>query len=297
MASDSAQPSLESTNSDQMAVDVTKQSAANTPDSEELSPKLPVTESSSGQDLHLQVGLKHEGEYLALILPPTQSSETDDWSEVWEQLHYRLQGSDRTWKTGMPVHLMVKDRLLDGRQLQDIDDALNEVQLKLQLVATSRRQTAVAAAGAGYSVQQQSLSSFASQYAPEPEAIPSIIEPLYWQSTVRSGMEIRHPGTVIVMGDLNPGGAVVAAGDIFIWGRLRGVAYAGSDGNRKSRIMALQMEPTQLRIADLVARAPETPPDQLKPEVAYVSPDGIRLTSATNFVKSYSFSEEVGGWV
>lgn len=297
MASDSAQSSLEFTNSDEPALDLTEKSTAETSNLEELSLELPDTDTTSGQDLHLQVLLKHEGEHLALTLPPIQTSENDDWSEVWEQLHYRLQGSDRTWKTGMPVHLIVKDRLLDGRQLQDIGDALNEVQLDLQLVATSRRQTAVAAAAAGYSVKQQALNSFASQYAPEPEAIPSIVEPLYWQSTVRSGMELRHPGTVIVMGDLNPGGAVVAAGDIFIWGRLRGVAYAGSDGNRKSRIMALQMEPTQLRIADLVARAPETPLALLKPEVAYVSPEGIRLANANNFVKGYSFSEDVGAWV
>jgi septum site-determining protein MinC len=111
-------------------------------------------------------------------------------------------------------------------------------------------------------------------------------EPLYLQLTVRSGVEIRHPGTIVILGDLNPGGAVIAEGDIFVWGRLRGVAHAGAGGNRECRIMALQMEPTQLRIADAVARAPESPPAQFYPEVAYVTPQGIRIARAADFSKT-----------
>jgi septum site-determining protein MinC len=62
-----------------------------------------------------------------------------------------------------------------------------------------------------------------------------------------------------------------------VWGRLRGMAHAGLDGNRNCRIMALQMQPTQLRIADVVARPPETPPAEYLPEVAYVGAGAIRI--------------------
>jgi septum site-determining protein MinC len=48
-------------------------------------------------------------------------------------------------------------------------------------------------------------------------------------------------------------------------------------------IMALRLDPTQIRIADFVARAPETPPSQYYPEVAYVASDGIRITKASDF--------------
>ena len=94
---------------------------------------------------------------------------------------------------------------------------------------------------------------------------------------------MRHRGTVIVLGDANPGCSIVAEGDIFIWGRLRGVAHAGAGGNRQCRIMALHMQPTQLRIADQVARSPEAPPAQYQPEVAYIGPDGIRIAIASEF--------------
>ncbi|PLZ37043.1 septation ring formation regulator EzrA, partial [Fischerella thermalis WC542] len=95
-----------------------------------------------------------------------------------------------------------------------------------------------------------------------------------------------HPGSVIILGDVNPGGIVVADGDILVWGRLRGVAHAGARGNRECLIMALQMEPTQLRIADAVARAPEKLPMQFYPEVAYVTHQGIRIGRASDFSKT-----------
>jgi septum site-determining protein MinC len=101
-------------------------------------------------------------------------------------------------------------------------------------------------------------------------------------------VEIRHPGTVVILGEVNPGGIVVAAGDILVWGRLRGFAHAGAFGNSECLIMALQMEPTQLRIADYVARSPETPPAQFYPEVAYVTPEGIRIALAADFAKNTS---------
>lgn len=180
---------------------------------------------------------------------------------------------------------MAQDRLLDGQKLQAIADALAGVKLQLVRVYTSRRQTAVAAATAGYCVEQQQPTLSLNKTQVEP--VPLLSEPLYLQITVRSGVLIRHPGSIVVLGDINPGGEVVADGDIFVWGRLRGVAHAGANGNRNCRIMALQMEPTQLRIAEAVARAPQTPPAQFHPEVAYVTSEGIRITKATDFAKTH----------
>jgi septum site-determining protein MinC len=239
-------------------------------------------------DRHLQVRFKSDGERLLLILPP-QSEEEETvggltWNELWQQLKQRLSAGDRFWSPETIVHLMAANRLLDSRQLQAIADALSDAQLKLQRVCTSRRQTAVAAATGGYSVEQQSPQETLQQSPVQPGTL--LAEPLYLETTVRSGTEIRHPGTVIVFGDLNPGSLVVAAGDILIWGRLRGVAHAGSGGNSQCMIMALQMEPTQIRIADAVARAPANSPDRYYPEVAYVTPQGIRITRAADFSRS-----------
>lgn len=245
----------------------------------------PVTEVNG----NFQVRFKSEEGRLILILPTeAEVSGADSWSEIWLQLKRRLHSSDRFWQPNTTVDLIAAERLLDGRQLQVIADALAEVQLQLKRVYTSRRQTAVAAATAGYSVEQQALPTL--NQSPKISPIP-LAEPLYLQMTVRSGIEIRHPGTVVVLGDLNPGGIVVADGDILVWGRLRGIAHAGASGNSKCLIMALQMEPTQLRIADYVARAPTNPPAVFYPEIAYVTPEGIRITKAADFSKSQFLSK------
>lgn len=258
------------------------------PVSDDSPPSSQPPSSQEVIDRHLQVRFKSDGEKLLLILPPQAEEEGTvgglSWNELWQQLKQRLSAGDRFWSADTHVHLMAANRLLDSRQLQAIADALGNTQLKLQRVCTSRRQTAVAAATAGYSVDQQSPQETLQQ---SPTAAkPILAEPLYIETTLRSGAEIRHPGSVVIVGDLNPGSLVVAAGDILIWGRLRGVAHAGSGGNSQCMIMALQMEPTQIRIADAVARAPANSPERYYPEVAYVTPQGIRITRAADFSRS-----------
>lgn len=246
-----------------------------------------------------QVQIKHKGDRLLLVLP--QEGETNlelPWSEVWQELKHLLQRREQSWQPETSVCLVAGDRLVDTRQLQTIAKTLREVELKLTTVSTGRKQTAVAAATAGYSVEQNNranLSPFSSQA--QSNSTESLAEPLYLQQTVRSGVEIRHAGTIIVCGDLNPGGVIIAAGDIFVWGRLRGVAHAGARGNRRSRIMALQMEFTQLRIANTVARSPQKLPHSLEPEVAFISNQGISLARANNFAKTRLFSTSEDSWV
>ncbi|MEH2058069.1 MAG: septum site-determining protein MinC [Nostoc sp.] len=233
-----------------------------------------------------QVQLKSKEGRLLLILPPESQLSASEltWSDIWQQIRQRLNAGDRFRVSNTPVHLMAQDRLVDSRQLQELAEALSEVQLRLISVSTSRRQTAIAAVTSGYSVEQlQPVTSLSTE--PTATAIPQA-DALYLEMTVRSGVEIRHPGTVILLGDLNPGGIVIADGDIIIWGRLRGIAHAGAGGNRECLIMALQMEPTQLRIADAVARAPEKPPMQFSPEVAHITPQGIRIARATDFSRN-----------
>ncbi len=75
--------------------------------------------------------------------------------------------------------------------------------------------------------------------------------------TLRSGFRLMHQGHVVVIGDVNPGAEIVAAGDILVWGRLRGMVHAGAEGDEQAVICALDLSPTQLRIADHVALTPK----------------------------------------
>lgn len=80
--------------------------------------------------------------------------------------------------------------------------------------------------------------------------------PMIVRGTCRSGTLVESQSDCIVLGDVNPGAEVIAVGDIIVFGRLRGVAHAGATGNRSACIWAISIEPSQLRIADLVALPP-----------------------------------------
>jgi septum site-determining protein MinC len=249
-----------------------------------LEEELEFPESTINPQVQVQLRTQ-EGKLLIILPTEAQLTPSDfSWGEIWQQMKQRLNAGSRLRTPNTPIHLVAKDRLLDVRQLQELAETLNEYQLQLKSVATSRRQTAIAAVTAGYSVEQlQAQTAFTSETT---HTSTPLADALYLEMTVRSGVEIRHPGTVIILGDINPGGIVVADGDIIIWGRLRGVAHAGAKGNRESLIMALQMEPTQLRIADAVARSPEKLPTQFFAEVAHITTQGIRIARATDFSRS-----------
>ncbi|MBE9060130.1 septum site-determining protein MinC [cf. Phormidesmis sp. LEGE 11477] len=251
--------------------------------SAEVLPASVKGQMKSENNPNLQVQFKSEGGRLLLILPPAPEKSRNPvyWEELRQQLKGRISGGERFLQPHTPVHLIARDRLLDSQQVQEIDALLNDAQLPLKRIYASRRQTAVAAATAGYSVEQQTTLNHLGQG--QEASRQAMDEPLYMQTTLRSGVEVRHRGTVIMLGDANPGSSIVAEGDVFVWGRLRGVVHAGAGGNSQCRIMALHMQPTQLRIADKVARSPDTPPVQYQPEVAYIGPDGIRIALASEF--------------
>ena len=61
---------------------------------------------------------------------------------------------------------------------------------------------------------------------------------------------IETENSIVVLGDVYPGSAVISAGNIIILGGLYGEAYAGGSGREDCYIVALEMEPERLKIGD-----------------------------------------------
>ena len=55
------------------------------------------------------------------------------------------------------------------------------------------------------------------------------------KGTVRSGERISSNGNLCIIGDVNPGAIVSAKKNIYVWGKLLGIAFAGTSGNKKDR--------------------------------------------------------------
>jgi septum site-determining protein MinC len=88
--------------------------------------------------------------------------------------------------------------------------------------------------------------------------------------TLRSGRTVHSQGHVVIYGDVNAGAEIVAAGDVIVWGRLRGNVHAGANGDEEAIVCALDMTPTQLRIAGYITTSPADKRHKPRPEMALI---------------------------
>ena len=81
----------------------------------------------------------------------------------------------------------------------------------------------------------------------------------FFKGNLRSGQVLDVETSIIIMGDVNAGAKVISKGNVIILGSLKGNVYAGAGGNIDAFVVALDMDPVQIRIADTIARAPDHP--------------------------------------
>lgn len=213
------------------------------------------------------------------------------WHIVLSTLETRLTTTPEFFK-GARVALLVGPRKLVEADVRAARDLLARYDVVLWGLAGDDEETQHVAAVLGLDAQlpqrerpeprPQPVEPASSIEPPQPievatghESIESAIadDPeigLVARRTLRSGQQLRHPGSIAVLGDVNPGAEIVAGGDIIVWGKLRGTVHAGAMGNDNAIVCALDMTPTQLRIAQYFARSPEGRRRKPTPEVARV---------------------------
>lgn len=79
----------------------------------------------------------------------------------------------------------------------------------------------------------------------------------FYKGTLRSGQVLEFDTSIVILGDINAGAQVVSAGNVIVLGKLLGNVYAGASGRSNSFVVALQMNPNQIRIGDVIARSPD----------------------------------------
>lgn len=93
----------------------------------------------------------------------------------------------------------------------------------------------------------------------------------FHKGSLRNGQKIEFDGSLVVVGDVNPGAEIKASGNIIVLGQLKGMAHAGCKGMADAFIAAVYMAPVQLRIADIITRFPEENKKGPKPpEYAFI---------------------------
>ncbi|MBC7542175.1 MAG: septum site-determining protein MinC [Candidatus Sericytochromatia bacterium] len=210
-----------------------------------------------------------------LIMLPSEAP----WNELVRVLGDQLDAAREFWQ-GAVTQVDVGAHVLDEPQIKRLQEMLNKrYQLQLTALFAQDAKTRTIATQMGLISEPEAK--------PEPEAPASRNyqnNALYLRQTLRSGQIMRHDGTVVISGDVNPGGEVVATGDIVVLGTLRGVAHAGAKGDESAQITAINLRPTQLRIAGYIARSPDhgDPPLTYHPEYAWVSGGEIHIAPLRN---------------
>lgn len=93
----------------------------------------------------------------------------------------------------------------------------------------------------------------------------------FHKGSLRNGQKIEFDGSLVIVGDVNPGAEIKATGNIIVLGQLKGMAHAGCQGMMDAFVAAVYMAPVQLRIADIITRFPEENKKGPKPpEYAFI---------------------------
>ncbi len=195
-----------------------------------------------------------------------------DWGAELRALGARL-GASPSFFRGGRVAFDVGSRGLSRSEIEKLRALLIRHQVELWAVVSTNPVTEAAAQELGLAVSI--VTGLGLPHLRGPEAAPEggeepFVEGLVVRRTLRSGQSLRHPGHIVVIGDVNPGAEIVAGGDIVVWGRVRGLVHAGALGDGRAVICALDLVPTQLRIADHIARSPEERRRKPVPEMAAV---------------------------
>lgn len=100
---------------------------------------------------------------------------------------------------------------------------------------------------------------------------------IFHKGTLRSGQEIVTDSSIIVLGNVHNGATIVSKGNVIVIGKLSGCVHAGKGGNEEAFVVALNMSPTQLRIADVFGRSPDKKGKKILavPQVAFVEDERI----------------------
>lgn len=120
----------------------------------------------------------------------------------------------------------------------------------------------------------------------------------FYKGTLRSGQLLESDTSIIILGDVNQGAQVVAAGNVIVLGMLKGTVYAGANGNANAFVVALEMDPMQIRIAEIIARKADAETKKsskwfnirknvevlVEPQIAYIQDDNIYIEPITKEV-------------
>lgn len=197
-----------------------------------------------------------------------------DWEKVSEMLYEQIRERADFFQ-GAKIAIDVGERSLRAAEVGKLRDKLADHDVSLFALLSKSSATDAVAETLGLSTKKSVLKVSDDDL---PRALYNGESALMIRKTLRSGTSVKYAGHVIVDGDVNPGAEIRASGSIYVWGKLRGNAFAGIDGSQDEVIAALEIESPNLSIANIFYQEQKIKIKiKKKAEKAYLVDDMIKI--------------------
>ena len=108
----------------------------------------------------------------------------------------------------------------------------------------------------------------------------------FYKGTLKNGEVLETEYSIVILGDVYPGSAIISARDIIVLGGLYGEAYAGGNGSDGHYVAALEMSPEKLKIGDFKYKTSEKQSKwpikpKIQPKIAYVIDGRVMMEPIT----------------
>ncbi|MEE1313075.1 MAG: septum site-determining protein MinC [Lachnospiraceae bacterium] len=176
------------------------------------------------------------------------------YEELIEEIMRKFQVSAAFFNFSKPIALRFEGKELNHNQISEILEGISQVtslQIAYIIDEDSAIETKFQQLMAEKEIQKEEL---VRKRLEEEKVRQKPEDGMFYRGTLRSGQSIQSDSSIVVLGDVNPGATVSAKGNVVVLGALKGYAYAGTDGNDNTVIVALEMKPMQIRIGNQIAR-------------------------------------------
>jgi len=201
-----------------------------------------------------------------------------DWEDVRTRFLEEVD-EQAAFLKGARLAVDVGNHTIKAVEMGSLRDALSDCGLSLWAVISTSATTEVTAQTLGLATRLNKPRQDRDA-SPLDTTVQSGEQAVLVHRTLRSGFSLHYDGHVVIIGDVNPGAEIIASGDVIVWGRLRGMVHAGAGGNDGAIVCALDLAPTQLRIAGQIAITPQRR-GKAPPEMAQIK-NGQVIAEAWN---------------
>ena len=199
--------------------------------------------------------------------------ENHDWEISRGQLFQLIKEKEAFFKEAQ-VCLDIGATSLRVKAITQLKDQLSEYGIKLWGILSTSELTENNAKALGL---QTVLTAKKEPQTREETIEENVEKAVFINRTLRAGYRVESRGHVVIYGDVNPGAEIVSASSIVVWGKLMGSAIAGVEGDHRSVVCALELNPTQLRIGEHVFPPFSKKRGKSFPEEAYIENDECKI--------------------